>query len=50
MRSGDLSIFRHGVDLLGHSEPRVEDDYEKMVWYVLNNYLEVEPYIKYVIS
>ena len=45
---GKFYVFQHGVELLG--APRItylQDDYDKMVWYVLNNYLEVEPYIKY---
>ena len=47
---GDLSIFQHGVDLLGASRVTyLEHDYEKMVWFVLNNCPEVEPYMEYVI-
>jgi len=47
---GDLSIFQHGVDLLGPSRVTyLEHDYEKMVWFVLNNCLEVEPYMEYAI-
>lgn len=47
----DLSVFQHGVDLLGApSLTYLEHDYEKMVWFVLNNCLEVEPYIEYVIA
>jgi hypothetical protein len=48
MRRGRFYVFQHGVELLG--APRItylEDDYNKMVWYVLNNCSEVEPYIKY---
>ena len=50
LRTGDLSVFCHGVHLLG--TPKItylEHDYDKMVWFVLNNCPEVEPYIKYVI-
>ncbi|WVZ78323.1 hypothetical protein U9M48_026058 [Paspalum notatum var. saurae] len=46
---GDISVFQHGVDLLG--APRItylEKDYDKMVWYVLNNCPEVEPFIEYI--
>jgi hypothetical protein len=49
LRDGGLSIFQHGVSLLG--APRMtylEKDYDKMVWYVLNNTPEVEPFIEYV--
>ena len=45
---GKFYVFQHGVELLG--APRItylQDDYDKMVWYVLNNCSEVEPYIKY---
>lgn len=49
MSKGDLSVFQHGVQLLG--APRItylDKDYDKMVWYVLNNCAEVEPYIEYL--
>jgi len=49
MSKGDISVFQHGVDLLG--APRityVQNVYDKMAWYVLNNCQEVEPYIEYV--
>ena len=48
MRKGDFSMFQHGVDLL--RAPRItylENYYDRMVWFVLNNCPEVEPYIKY---
>jgi hypothetical protein len=48
LRKGDFSVFQHGVDLLG--APRLtylEDNYVRMVWFVLNNCLEVEQYLKY---
>ena len=49
MNKGDLSIFQHGVDLLGaHTVTYQENIYDKMVWYVLNNCPEVEQYIEYV--
>jgi hypothetical protein len=49
MSTGDLSVFQHGVDLLGgHWITYQEKIYEKMVWYVLNNCAEVEQYIEYV--
>jgi hypothetical protein len=45
---GDLSIFQHRVDLLGAPMIKhLEKDYDKMVWYMLNNCVEVEP-IEYV--
>jgi hypothetical protein len=49
MSKGDLSVFQHGVEL--HRVPRItylDKDYDKMVWYVLNNCAEVEPYIEYL--
>ena len=50
-QSGDLSVFNHGVNLLGGSEYlEVGDEYEKMVWYVLSSCVEVQPYIEYVFS
>jgi len=50
MRKGDISIFNHGVEVLGAPTiTYLERDYEKMVWFVLNNCEEVEPYIEYVI-
>jgi hypothetical protein len=46
----DLSVFQHGVDLLGAPTlTYLEHDYEKMVWFILNNCPEVEPYIEYVV-
>jgi hypothetical protein len=49
MSKGDLSVFQHGVDLLGaHMITYQENMYDKMVWYVLNNCSEVEQYIEYV--
>ncbi|WVZ83966.1 hypothetical protein U9M48_031052 [Paspalum notatum var. saurae] len=43
---GDLSVFQHGVDLIGgYTITYLEKDYDKMVWYVLNNCEEAEPYM-----
>jgi hypothetical protein len=51
MSKGDLSVFQHGVDLLGAPMIKhLEKDYDKMVWYMLNNCTKVEPYIEYVSS
>jgi len=47
---GGMSIFKHGVEVLGAPWlTYLERDYEKMVWFVLNNCEEIEPYIEYVI-
>ncbi|XP_039794861.1 uncharacterized protein LOC120660402 isoform X2 [Panicum virgatum] len=44
---GGLSIFQHGVTLLGASRMTYnENDYDKMLWYILNNTPEVEPFIE----
>ena len=46
-----LSIFHHGANLMG--APRLtydEKDYDRMVWYVLNNTKEVESFIEYVLQ
>ena len=46
-----LSIFHHGANLLG--APRLTydaKDYDRMVWYVLNNTKEVESFIEYVLQ
>jgi len=44
---GDLSIFQHGVKLLGaNRQIYLEDkEFDKLCWYVLNNCDEVEPYL-----
>ena len=44
----DLSIFQHGVKLLGaHRQTYLDDkEFDKICWYVLNNYDEVEPYLR----
>ncbi|XP_015690674.1 uncharacterized protein LOC107303903 [Oryza brachyantha] len=47
MSTCGLSIFQHGANLLG--APRLkydEKEYDMMVWYVLNNTKEVEPFIE----
>jgi len=47
MTTCSLSIFEHGANLLG--APRLtydEKDYDWMVWYVLKNTTEVEPFIE----
>lgn len=50
LKEGDLSVFQHGVDLIGASRMTyLEGDYDKMVWYVLNNCPEVQPFMEYVI-
>jgi hypothetical protein len=39
------SIFGHGINLLGASKLHYEDkDYDSMVWFVLNNYEDVDEY------
>ncbi|CAD6264631.1 unnamed protein product [Miscanthus lutarioriparius] len=41
MRKCDISVFKHGVEVLGAPTiTYLERDYEKMVWFVLNNYKE----------
>ena len=48
MNKGDLSIFQHGVDLLGAQRITYQENiYDKMVWYVVNNCPDVEQYIEY---
>jgi hypothetical protein len=48
---GDVSVFNHGVHLIGGSQYlEASDDYENMVWYVLRSCPEVLPYIEYVNS
>jgi len=44
---GDLSIFQHGVKLLGaNRQIYLEDkEFDKLCWYVLNNCDEIEPYL-----
>ena len=41
----DFSIFGHGINLLGPSKLHYQDnDYDSMVWFVLNNCEEVDEY------
>ena len=41
----DFSIFGHGINLLCASKLYYQDnDYDSMVWFVLNNYEEVDEY------
>ena len=50
-QSGDVSVFKHDVNFLGGSDYlEAGDDYDKMVWFMLSNCVEVQPYIEYVIS
>jgi hypothetical protein len=44
----DISIFRHGVTLVGSNRTQYIDDVvlNKLVWYVLNNCDEVEEYLE----
>jgi len=42
----DISVFMHGVNLVGASRlTYLEDEFDKLVWYVLNNCEEVDPYM-----
>ncbi|TVU24436.1 hypothetical protein EJB05_26872, partial [Eragrostis curvula] len=42
-------VFKHGACFIGNPLLKFEEDhYEHMVWYVLNNCPEIEPYIKKV--
>jgi len=46
---GDTSVFMHGVTLVGANRVHYIDDdavMAKLVWYVLNNCDEVEPYVE----
>ncbi|XP_066341736.1 uncharacterized protein [Miscanthus floridulus] len=45
--NGDLSVFQHGVKLLGaNRETYLENkEFDKLCWYVLNNCDDVEPYL-----
>ena len=44
----DISIFKHGVTLVGSNRIQCIDDVvlNKLVWYVLNNCDEVEEYVE----
>ena len=43
----DPEIFKHGVKLVGADRRTYIDDkmYFRLVWYVLNNCTEAEPYV-----
>ena len=45
---GDTSVFMHGVRLIGKNQVHYFDDktFNLLVWYVLNNTDEVEPYLE----
>ena len=45
---GDTSIFMHGVQLISKDRVQFIDNktFDKLVWYVLNNCYEVEPYLE----
>jgi hypothetical protein len=48
-RGVTYDVFKHGAHFIGKPLLKFEEDnYEHMVWYVLNNCPEIEPYIKYV--
>jgi hypothetical protein len=44
----DISVFKHGVTLVGSDRSQYIDDVvmNKLVWYVLNNCDEVEEYLE----
>jgi hypothetical protein len=44
----DISVFKHGVTLVGSDRMQYVDDdvLNKLVWYVLNNCDEVEEYVE----
>jgi len=45
---GDISVFMHDVKLIGRNRTSYmkDEEMEKLVWYVLNNSLEAEPYLQ----
>ena len=45
---GDTSVFMHGVRLTGGDRVQFIADktFKQLVWYVLNNCDEVEPYLE----
>jgi len=47
----DISIFKHGVTLVGSDRRQYIDDaiLNKFVWYVLNNCDEVDEYKEYLL-
>jgi hypothetical protein len=46
----DVDVFGHGVNFTSAYEYVYDNDYDQMVWYVLNNCSEVEKYVKYVVT
>jgi hypothetical protein len=46
---GDIFVFMHGLKLIGKTRAEHIDDKvrDKLVWYVLNNCDEVQPYVEY---
>jgi hypothetical protein len=44
----DTSVFMHGAKIIGADKRQYIDDemMDKLVWYVLNNCEEVEPYLE----
>jgi hypothetical protein len=46
----DVDVFGHGVNFTCAYEYVYDNDYDQMVWYVLNNCSEVEKYVKYVVT
>jgi hypothetical protein len=45
-----VDVFGHGVNFTSTSEPLSEDTaIDQMVWFVLNNYSQVEKYVEYVL-
>jgi hypothetical protein len=45
-----VDVFGHGVNFTSTSEPLSEDSaIDQMVWFVLNNYSQVEKYVEYVL-
>jgi hypothetical protein len=45
---GNSSVFMHGVKLIGSTRIQYMEDeiMDKLVWYVLNNCEEVQPYLE----
>jgi hypothetical protein len=45
-----VDVFGHGVNFTSTSEPLSEDSaIDQIVWFVLNNYSQVEKYVEYVL-
>lgn len=45
-----VDVFGHGVNLIGSYELKYVDEFDQMVWYVLNNSTQAEKYVKYVLT